>query len=104
MRRAVSLWAVCGVLLASGLAQTGPVPTQPILTNKTRFRIPYRFDVRELQRLGAKEIRLFVSTDSGGRWQQVQSVPPETGHFVFEATQDGEYWFAVRTGDAQDRL
>ena len=85
-------------------AQGGPIPTEPILTNKTRFRIPYRYDSEEIKRLGAKEIRLFLSVDYGGSWRHILSVTPDTGHFEFEATQDGEYWFAVRTLDGQDQL
>jgi hypothetical protein len=97
------------VLLASIIANTatalgGPIPTGPIYTNKLRFRIPFHYDGDELRRLGAKEIRLFVSRDRGQTWQQVQSVAPEAGKFNFQAPVDGEYWFIVRTLDARNRL
>lgn len=88
----------------SGLAAAQPADAPPIHTNKTRFRIPYRSDPAELQRLGAREIRLFVSTDAGENWQPGGSVPPETKRFDYRATADGEYWFAVRTVDARGGL
>ena len=79
-------------------------PSKPVHTNKSRFRIPYNFDPAEMRRLAAKEIRLYMSTDRGGRWELIQSVPPETGRFNFQAVRDGEYWFSVRTLDGQGRL
>lgn len=76
----------------------------PVFTKNTRFRIPYRFDPAEMQKLGAKEIRLFASYDTGGTWQFVNTVAPEAGKFEFDAPGDGTYWFAVRTVDYQNRL
>jgi hypothetical protein len=57
-----------------------------------------------MQRLRPREIQLFVSYDQGSRWQHAQSADPSSGRFDFEATQDGEYWFAVKTLDNQNRL
>ena len=57
-----------------------------------------------MQRLGAREIRLYTSLDRGVQWQHVRSVRPETGRFDFQARDDGEYWFAVRTLDASNQL
>lgn len=76
----------------------------PVYTTRTRFRIPYRYDANEMVKLGAKEIRLYVSTDGGVRWQQAMTVSPESGRFEYEAPSDGEYWFAVRTLDGGNRL
>lgn len=102
-----SLFAAMPILLALvSLPEThaAPIPTAPVYTNKPRFRIPFRYDPAEMKGLGAKEVRLFVSNDRGGLWQQVQSVAPETGKFNFQAPSDGEYWFIVRTLDSKDRL
>lgn len=85
-------------------APAAPIPTRPVHTNKTRFRIPYRFDGEEIRRLAAREIRLYVSTDYGSRWFVAQSVAPVAGRFEFQAPRDGEYWFAVRTLDGRGRL
>jgi len=94
------------VLLVSLLAggSIAEAAAKPIYTNKTRFRIPYNSDPAEMQRLGAREIRLFGSFDRGVRWQPLQSVAPDAGRFDFQAPQDGEYWFSVRTVDRQERL
>ncbi|QDU40023.1 hypothetical protein Mal4_43770 [Maioricimonas rarisocia] len=73
----------------------------PVHTSRPRFRIPFQFDSAEIQRLGAVEIQLYVSSDRGVNWRHVQSVSPTAGKFTFEAEQDGEYWFAVRTLDGR---
>ena len=51
---------VCGVV--SDLHAAPPI-AKPIYTNKPRFRIPYQFDAEEMRKLGAREIRLYVSND-----------------------------------------
>jgi hypothetical protein len=84
-------------------ANAGSATTAPVYTNKTRFRIPFRYDVAELQSLGAREIRLHVSKDQGATWSPVQTVSPDAGRFQFQAPGDGEYWFMVKTIDAQNR-
>jgi hypothetical protein len=81
-----------------------PPATQAVHTSRPKFRIPFQFDPDEMARIGAVEIRLFVSTDQGKRWQHAQSVPPTEGRFTFEAANEGEYWFAVRTVDGQNQL
>ncbi|VAX38435.1 hypothetical protein MNBD_PLANCTO02-1246, partial [hydrothermal vent metagenome] len=73
-------------------------------TKKNRFRIPYRYDQAEMRRLGASEIRLYVSTDKGTNWRKAQSVAPATGRFIFDAGSEQEYWFAVRTLDSRNQL
>lgn len=81
-----------------------PPTSQAVHTSRPKFRIPFQFDPDEMARIGAVEIRLFVSTDQGKRWQHAQSVPPTEGRFTFEAANEGEYWFAVRTVDGQNQL
>jgi hypothetical protein len=88
--------AVCGLALsAAPLDAAG----KPVVTNKLRFRIPFRFDAVTLQRMNARELQLFVSQNRGGNWELAQTIPPQTGRFEFQAPADGEYWFAVRTID-----
>ena len=69
-----------------------------------RFRIPFRYDPAEMQRLQAREVQLYVSTDHGLRWRMVDRAEPRADHFDFLAPADGEYWFAVRTLDTFSRL
>jgi len=90
------------VLLA--FATVPAAASDVVYTKQGRFRIPYQSDPAELQRLGAKEIQLYVSTDRGLNWRLAQAVPPTAGKFAYEAPADGEYWFAVRTLDGLNRL
>ena len=108
MRQWKYSFLVLSACLTAGslFAQEAPKPEapKPVHTNKTRFRIPYRFDAEEMARLRAQEIRLYTSIDQGQRWQLAQTVPPNSSRFEFQATADGEYWFAVRTLDGNNRL
>lgn len=104
------LLLACGLLILTGnsYAQGQPFPggaaspagvrlPDPIYTTRQAFRIPYQYDPQEIARLGAKEVRLYVSRDGGQNWQAAQQVSPEVGRFDFRAASDGEYWFAVQT-------
>jgi hypothetical protein len=94
---------LAGLILGSAAVHAGPIPSNPIHTNKVRFRIPFHYDTEELKRLGAGEVRLYVSRDRGRDWQRVQAVTPDAGKFNFQASGDGEYWFIVRTLDSKNR-
>ena len=104
MRICCALVMALAVVSAPAVTQAAPIPTQPVYTNKAKFRIPYRYDPVEMQKLGAREIRLYMSTDQGRQWQLAQTVDPRARKFDFEAAADGEYWFAVRTLDARNTL
>jgi len=91
-------------MTGSGAPVQAAAAASPIVTNKSRFHIPYRFDPAVLSRLQARELQLFVSQDGGRRWQFVQSIAPQEGRFEFQAPGDGEYWFSVKTLDARGRL
>jgi hypothetical protein len=104
------------LLLSAALAPAfvlwaAPIPTGPIYTRQLAFRIPFHFDSNELSRLGAREIRLYVSRDRGRTWNLDKTVfseqgrfNPEANKFKFQATGDGEYWFLVRTLDSKNHL
>ncbi|MBI1345314.1 hypothetical protein GC163_03410 [bacterium] len=85
-------------IAASGV-MTAHAAVKPVVTNKQRFRIPFRFDQQMLQRINARELQLFVSANRGGNWELAQSITPQSGKFEYQAPADGEYWFAVRTID-----
>lgn len=105
----------CGLLIITGEVRAQvqpllPAPTsqasapqtttnlpRPIYTSRQAFRIPFQSDPQEIARLGAQEVRLYVSQTRGQQWQPVQKVAPQTGKFDFRAASDGEYWFAVQT-------
>ncbi|MDA0808381.1 MAG: hypothetical protein O3B68_10320 [Planctomycetota bacterium] len=107
----------CGLLIMTGeaIAQGQPLlpgPSspaaanlpEPIFTSRQAFRIPYQYDPQEIARLGASEVRLYVSQNRGQNWQAVQKVAPQAGKFDFQAASDGEYWFAVQTVDRNNQL
>jgi hypothetical protein len=100
------LAVIVGVVVIGGATEcdADPISSQPVYTNKLRFRIPYRFDAAEMRKIRAREIRLYLSVNQGDRWELIQIVTPVAGHFDFQATGDGEYWFAVRTKDARGLL
>jgi hypothetical protein len=109
MRRVTICFAgIVGLLAAQILAPQSACAADPstaaVFTNKIRFRIPFRYDPAEMQRLQAREVQLYVSTDRGLRWRMVDRAEPRADHFDFLAPADGEYWFAVRTLDAFNRL
>ena len=102
MRFCWALLATLGALAFMGADSARA--NQPIHTNKARFRIPFKYDPAEMQRLGAREIRLYLSTDRGLQWRLAQTVDPRERKFDFVAPGDAEYWFAVRTLDGRGQL
>ncbi len=89
---------------SAGRVRAADPPSGAVFTAKGRFRIPFRYDPAEMQRLQAREVQLYVSTDHGTRWRLVDRAEPNADHFDFLAPNDGEYWFAVRTLDSLNRL
>lgn len=69
-------------------------------TRQNVFAIPFSVDRRVTQPV---EVHLFVSTDQGNSWQLSSREPPTARQFNFRARGDGEYWFASRTVDANQR-
>ncbi len=99
MRRFLFLLCVLG----AGLIGLGVAAQEPgagvIFFQHRQFKIPFKNEQR-----GVREVRLFVSNDQGRRWVYTATAAPEDQHFRFAATQDGVYWFAVQTVDAQGKL
>ncbi|MBI1247544.1 hypothetical protein GC197_06815 [bacterium] len=103
------LTAVAGIL-ASMLAsipgmlsaqQAGPAPTKdnPVLIRQNEFGIPYQVDAPQT----TPEVQLMVSNDHGANWVGYQRQSARSDRFVFQARNDGEYWFAIRTFDQSGR-
>lgn len=74
-----------------------PSSPAPIQLRLRRFEIPFSVDS-----VGQRptKVQLFVSNDQGAQWKLFDTQPPTGKTFLFEATSDGEYWFATRTVDA----
>ncbi len=106
IRHTVSRSALVVLAAVAAVTTWGPFSgaADPVFSNKGRFRIPYQLDAEEIERLGASEIQLHVSTDDGRNWRRVDSVPPVAGKFTFNALSDGNYGFAVRTVDREGKL
>jgi hypothetical protein len=70
-------------------------------TRERSFSIPFNVTSGD-NRL--REVQLFVSRDLGQTWTYSATSAPDKGNFTqFTATQDGQYWFSVRTIDQQGR-
>lgn len=70
---------------------------RPVFLNLKRFEIPFNIDVAGKR---PSEVQLHVSRDAGATWALVDARSSTAKHFPFEATEDGDYWFATRTLDA----
>lgn len=101
--RLTAILALTGLWLAHGEALATQLP-KPIITNKSRFRIPFKFDVAALQRMNARELQLHVSVDHGLTWEMAQTLTPDGAKFEYQAANDGEYWFSVKTLDGRNQL
>lgn len=73
-------------------------------TNKSRFKIPFRFDAEELEQLGAREVELWESRDHGTTWKPRERIAPGAGKFPYEATETGSYWFCLKLIDREGKL
>ena len=102
--------ALAAVLAAPSIAP--PARAAPMLqsaeprqtfSDSPSFRIPFNIqDPATLEQIA--EVHLYVSADRGLSWQHVGKTSPNQLAFPYRASHDGEYWFAVRTRDRQDRL
>ncbi|MCH7729438.1 MAG: hypothetical protein IH991_23620 [Planctomycetes bacterium] len=78
-------------------AATSSAPVNRIATRQTSFTIPFVVDANAVR---PAEIQLFASADLGANWTLYARQRPGTKGFPFRAAQDGEYWFALKTVDA----
>jgi hypothetical protein len=68
-------------------------------TRQVLFSIPFYLNTNVPP---PAEVQLYVSGDQGRSWSLYQRRQPQQGKFDFQAGQDGEYWFVVRTNDDRD--
>ncbi|MFK7817995.1 MAG: hypothetical protein AB8G99_04710, partial [Planctomycetaceae bacterium] len=99
-RRIAACMLACGMVIP----QFAIAQSDVIRTKKSQFRIPFAFEREEFTRIGAQEVQLFLSTNGGESWQHVQSALPTAEKFRYNASKDGEHWFAVRTLDRNRNL
>jgi hypothetical protein len=70
-------------------------------TRQHAFLIPFRIEPARSPPQQPVEVQLNVSTNQGATWEVADRVKPDKGNFVYRAPHDGEYWYAIRTVDAQ---
>ncbi|MGE3809514.1 MAG: hypothetical protein AB7K24_33030 [Gemmataceae bacterium] len=102
--RLIALMFLSGLaILGTGLQARAPAGALPDkkYTKKGKFQLPVRIDQAERARL--REVYLFVKNGPQEPWKLEQSVPPNHGHFIYQAPGDGEYWFSVVTVDHSGR-
>jgi hypothetical protein len=104
MKAFKALILACLALSAAPRLRAAPIPSATQYTNHLQFRIPFHYEKDDLARMGARQIRLYISRDKGRTWEQGDSVLPNAGKFAFKAPTDGEYWFLVRTVDSKGQV
>src|SRR5688500_17664958 len=103
-----ALWLALSAELTLRAAPINDLPA-PILTRQTVFSIPFTVPAASPADQPA-EVRLLTSSDRGSSWQVTDRVDlraqrmPYKGGFVFRASRDGEFWFAIRTVDRQGQM
>ncbi|MEX1040813.1 MAG: hypothetical protein WDZ51_09300 [Pirellulaceae bacterium] len=71
----------------------------PVVTRHADFAIPYQVNDPAV----TPEVQLMVSRDGGANWVGDLRQRADAGRFRFQAADDGEYWFAVRTFNTSGR-
>src|SRR6185369_7982456 len=72
---------------------------EPLVWRQLAFSIPFKVNPTASPEEQPAQIRLYVSTNQGARWDAVQNVSPQERSFMFRAGGNGEYWFLIRTVD-----
>jgi hypothetical protein len=96
-------FAASGSDAAAANAAASPSIDRPIPTRQTTFTLPFVIDQSTSPDNQPVEVQLLVSADRGANWYLYTRQRPSEGQFSFRASRDGEYWFATRTIDAQNR-
>ena len=107
--RTISIFA--RAIFACGLLSAWPLPCaaedampEPNYWRQTAFLIPFTVEQSQTPDDQPIEVRLYVSSNSGGRWDLGQTVPPDSRKFQYQVQGDGEYWFLIRTVDRTGKL
>ena len=77
-------------------APAGPVAIQPQVTRQRQFSIPYHSNRQPGPNGQPGEVELLVSNDRGINWVSYRRQSTATDRFYFQASADGEYWFATQ--------
>ena len=97
-------WMLLGALIAASSTRTqaeAPSAPEPIYWRQNLLTVPYQWSSSTGR--AAKSVMLFVSKDRGASWQPISDAQPQLLAFNYRAEADGEYWFSIRTTDADSR-
>ncbi len=75
-----------------------------VRTRQQVFAIPFQLPVAHDADAAPRRVVMSVSKDLGITWEPAGEVTPAAGLFTYRAEMDGEYWFRIRTIDAQGRM
>lgn len=91
---------------ASGLVPAAAPDGLPPLarSHERHFSIPFRPPKAASADAEPRRVLLNVSRDLGLTWEDAGEAAPAAGSFSFRADVDGEYWFRLRTVDAEGRI
>ncbi|MBX7106733.1 MAG: hypothetical protein K1X57_21845 [Gemmataceae bacterium] len=95
----------CLATLLTAIALAPPALAAPPNTPTTHTRLPaMSIPFTAVSGSRVRDVELYASTDQGKTWTYVQQAVPsqrrEENKFRYVAPNDGEYWFAVRSIDA----
>ena len=81
-------------IVAQATLPVAPPGVEPIVTQERLFSIPFYLNPRQPL---PSELSLYVSGNQGRQWTLYQKRTPDQQRFDFQAGDEGEYWFVVRT-------
>jgi hypothetical protein len=92
------------VVLLTGLSLAQPTSSaathEYIPINARTIKLPIKYDK---ERRNIRQMKLFVARQGENTWYQEAAVPPDRDYFVFQAKEDGLYWFTMVEEDLQGR-
>ncbi|VTS07384.1 hypothetical protein [Tuwongella immobilis] len=86
--------------LAMALLAPAELPKDVTAINFRKIQIPMQFNTKVDD---IREVVLFVSRGKGTNWDQVAVNPPTKTEFIYEAPEDGMYWFSIMIIDKNGR-
>ena len=103
LRHQLPTLALLGLSLFVLLGPTDSVAGETIYTGRHALKIPFDFKDEQIRQLRATEVQLLVSSDRGKSWKTASRAKPQDRQFRYNASENGEYWFAVRMMNSQNQ-
>ncbi len=97
-------WQPVGCYLLRRVVYADDSLPPAIAWRQNAFSIPFKVASASGAEQQPAEIRLYVSTNGGAKWDLAQTVAPSATSFTYRAAADGEYWFLIRSVDHKGQL